>query len=350
MRKIKYIQKDELRELLDYIREYKQIIFVDNIANIGSPIGNKAYIADGKVTINIVTKRANKTTGYEFRKDCVENIKPITGADAFRVLSQYCKIEKVDTKKELSARPFMYYNKKYNKQRHKAYGYDLNSAYSYAMLGEMPDTTQKVGEFRIVEEGELGFKEGLKVKSDGTEYPDLKMVEPGKYADIIFKSMPSPFTKFVETWYKRKANAKNKVEKAKAKGMLNFSIGFLQKRNPYLRAAIITRCNNLMMDLVDKNTLYCNTDSLVSLERRLDIEENLGTEIGQWKIEHTGDFAYIGYNYQWNLEKPSYRGVPNSWFKDDYDILKDGIPRFGNVYELNHDTLELMEVIYEKEG
>ena len=350
MRKIKYIQKDELRELLKYIKEYKNIVFVENIEDIENPVGNRAFIADGKVTINIVTRCANKTIGYEFRKDCVENIKPITGADAFRVLSQYCKIEKVEVKKDLSARPFMYYNKKYNGQRHKAYGYDLNSAYSFAMLGDMPDTTQKVGEFRIVKEGELGFKEGLKVKSDGTEYPDLKMVEPGKYADIIFKSMPSPFTKFVQTWYKRKANASNKIEKAKAKGMLNFSIGFLQKRNPYLRAAIITRCNNLMMDLVDKNTLYCNTDSLVSLERRLDIEKNLGTNIGQWKIEHTGDFAYIGYNYQWNLEKPSYRGVPNSWFKDDYDILKDGVPKFGNVYELNHDTLELMEVIYEEEG
>ena len=350
MKKIKYIQKEELRELLKYIKEYKHIVFVDNINTVKTPIGNNAYIADGKVTINIVTKTAKKIVSYEFRKDCVENIKPITGADAFRVLSQYCKIDKIEVKKELSARPFMYYNKKYNGQRHKAYGYDLNSAYSYAMLGDMPDTTEVVGEFRIVNEGELGFKESIKFKSDGTEYPDLKMVEPGKYADIIFKSMPSPFTKFVETWYKRKANAKDKVEKAKAKGMLNFSIGFLQKRNPYLRAAIITRCNNLMLKLVDKNTLYCNTDSLVSLVKRDDIEANLGKDIGQWKIEHTGDFAYIGYNYQWNLEKPSYRGVPNSWFKDDYDILKDGVPTFGNVYELNHDTLELMEVIYEKEG
>ena len=348
MKKINYINKEEFINILNYAKLYKNIIFLKNLNEIKQPIGNNAYIIDGRVTINIVLKKKNKVNRYEFRKDCIEYIKPLTGADAYRILSQYCKIHIINLKKELSARPFLYYNKKYNNTRNYAYGYDLNSAYSFAMLGDMPDTTQKLGEFRIVQPGEIGFKESLKENIDGTNYPDLVMVEEGKYADIIFKKISSPFIKFVKNWYNKKLNAKDKIEKAKAKGVLNYSVGFLQNRNPYIRATIITRCNNLIKSLVDKNTLYCNTDSLVSLTKREDIEEKLGSNIGEWKLEHEGNFAYIGFNYQWNLDKPSYRGVPNSWFKDNYDILKDGIPDFGNVFYLDHENLKLVEVSYEK--
>ena len=139
--------------------------------------------------------------------------------------------------------------------------------------------------------------------------------------------MESPFKKFVNRWYEEKKNAKTKQQKAKAKGMLNYSVGYLQRVNPFLRSTIIYYANKMIKDLVDENTLYCNTDSLVSLVPRNDL--NIGTNIGEFKVEHEGQFAFRGFNYQWD-NSVSYRGIPKSWFKPGFDILVDNIPQIGN--------------------
>ena len=92
---------------------------------------------------------------------------------------------------------------------------------------------------------------------------------------------------------------------------------------------------------MDEDTLLCSTDSLVSKRKRDDLE--IGTEIGQFKLEHEGDFCYDGMNYQWNLEIPTYRGIPKSWFKKGWDIAKDKVPKFGNLYSFDKSRLNLIK-------
>ena len=125
-------------------------------------------------------------------------------------------------------------------------------------------------------------------------------------------------------------NAKTKAEKRKAKEYLNFCVGFLQNRDPYTRAQIVGLANDLILSLIDENTLYCNTDSIVCLKEREDLK--LGEDIGEWKIEKKGLFAFKGFNYQWDFDPPSIRGKTKSYFDSGWDILKDDLPVCKNMY------------------
>ena len=90
-------------------------------------------------------------------------------------------------------------------------------------------------------------------------------------------------------------------------------------------------------------------------ERRPDIEALVGPEIGQFKIEHKGSFAYNGSGYQWNYESPSIRGRSKEWFKNAYpngfDILRDEIPFMANKYEFNKEKgiIELCDLQQKEE-
>ena len=128
---------------------------------------------------------------------------------------------------------------------------------------------------------------------------------------------------------------------------MNLAVGYLQRVNPILRTFVLSYANERIKSFVDENTLYSNTDSIVSLVQRPDIEEHLSNEIGDWKLEHQGDFAFKGFCYQWNYNAPSYRGISKAWFKPEYDILKDELPKHGNKYYFNKDTVQI-EAINEK--
>ena len=121
--------------------------------------------------------------------------------------------------------------------------------------------------------------------------------------------------------------------KRKAKEYLNFCVGFLQHRDPYTRAQIVGLANDRILSLIDENTIYCNTDSIVSLTERPDLE--IGNDIGQWKVEHRDKFAFVGYNYQWGTGLPSIRGKPKTDFEEGWDILKDELPDCGNKFKYN---------------
>ena len=133
------------------------------------------------------------------------------------------------------------------------------------------------------------------------------------------------------------------------KNIMNMAIGYLQRVNPILRTFVLDYANKRVKSFINDDTLYCNTDSIVSLTRRFDIEENLGDGLGQWKLEHFGDFAYKGFCYQWNKSIPSYRGVSKSWFKPDFDILVDELPECGNLYFYNQKTNQIERLSNEKD-
>ena len=228
----------------------------------------------------------------------------------------------------LSASPILWYNPKYEGQWIDAYSYDLNSAYSSAMLGLMPDTSNgwRVGK---IKKGEIGFQEVLNPKNE-----DVTMLVPqySGFSLYVFPLMESPFKSFVDHWYQiKKTSPKGSRERQKAKEVLNFSVGYLQRINPFIRAAIIGRCNSIIEKLIDPDTtLFCNTDSITS---KVPLDITIGDGIGEWKVEKVGKVAYIGNNYQWYDGDVIFRGIPKRWFPRGWDITKDPIPQFGNEYE-----------------
>ena len=338
-----YISYQEMNKHLEYCKEHRKIVY-------SAPtnfIGYNAYIEDKQVFFTLTYKRHDKVIKYICRKDGKEDRQCINGMSAYVTLtSNYYKVPDFrgdsqvrkylgyledQNKFAKTARPFLYFNPKYEGIRLKAIGYDINSSYSAAMVKPMPDTTKPYRLYGIIKEGEeIGFT----LTGDNLE-PRFK-----GNAFFIFPLIESPFTNFVNIWYNKKAQARDKEEKAYAKEVLNYCVGYMQKTNPFLRATIIYYANKEIIDNKDENTLYCNTDSIVSLTKR---DLPLGTGLGQYKIEHEGEFAYKGSSYQWDKDIPSYRGIPHSWFKKGWDILVDTVPDNGNTLRYNNYKLEVID-------
>lgn len=294
---------------------------------------DQAFIVDRMKFFELSYNNGGYRCTYIFNKANAdtEDHRQITGMQAFNVLCRMSHVNKVIKDKmeaPFSAAPLLYYNEKYNNTRHDAICYDMNSAYSWAMLQDQPDTS-KPPKAKYIDKDEIGFD------LDGNR-------QTSGFSIYVFKLIPSPFKRFVYHYYEMKRNPKNKSEKRKAKEYLNFSVGFLQGRDPYTRANIIGLCNERIESLIDENTLYANTDSIVSMVERPELE--IGDEIGQWKVEHRGKFAYREYSYQWNNDVPSVRGKPKEYFQKGFNLLTDDMPLCDNIYEFDR----VKGVIYEK--
>lgn len=318
-KKIKYCDFNEINSHLKYCYDFRDIQFRQKIK--GETFGVKAFIVDRLKYFELSYRYGDNACTYIFDKSSgdTEDHQQITGLEAFRVLSMYTHINRIVESKEeapFSAKALLWKNKKYEGKRVDAIAYDMNSAYSYAMLQDMPDTSIPP-KTKYIQPGEIGFDlEGNRQTSG--------------YSIYVFRLMESPFKKFVYNYYEKKKNAKTNAEKRKAKEYLNFCVGFLQNRDPFTRAQIVGLANDLILSLIDENTIYCNTDSIVSLKERPDLK--IGTNIGEWKQERKGKFAFVGFNYQWDLEQPSVRGKTKSYFNTGWDILTDELPECSNIY------------------
>lgn len=355
MKKYVYLQSaEEMKELLDKIRGKGVVRFYSyDERKAGEDLRMMTFIDDRMVEVEITTRFADKdhkAVTYVFRKDGVFG-QFINPAVAYTTLQHYYKapdmkgfkingLEMEITEKGSfanSAAPIVGFNKKFDNAEHVMWVYDLNSAYAASMCCPIPDTEHPITtDGGFVKAGQVGFLDD----------PKCTMVTEG-YADVIFPLMESPYKKFAEKYYKMKKNAKNPAEKAKAKQMLVYAVGFLQRHNPFIRACIVHRCNKYIRARIDENTAMWNTDAIYSLVPRTDLK--MGDGIGQFKLEHDGVLIrHKQCNYQIG-EEVTYRGVPKSWFDkaDGWNILTDEVPQEGNVYEINHETLELEEINYE---
>lgn len=179
----------------------------------------------------------------------------------------------------------------------KCWSYDVNSAFPFAMLQQMPDTRQKPKYNAEIGKHEIGF-----YKHGGV------CITPGEIADIVFPLMDSPFKEYVVKTYIKKTNS-DEINKMKCKAMLNYPTGLLARKNIFLRNALVFYSNQYIQKFVDENTVYCNVDCIVSLVPRYDIP--IGPSIGQFKQEHVcEDFKYLkAMFYQWGNEC-HYPGIP----------------------------------------
>lgn len=353
-KKIKYVTLKEFNEHLAYCKKYKNIIFGER-ERFGRPIDANLVIKT--INVYLTYRKGLEICTYAIRLDGEGQLQKTTGMKAYAALCRYYKVPNMKDKKiykreveEIngksivswnidSAVPLLYSNPVHQgKEIEKAYEYDLVSAYGWALTQPIPDTTKKPRFYDIVKEGEIGFL------ADGS-------ITFNSLANVIFPLMESPFKGFVKKWFNEKCSD-DKERSAKGKQMLNYSVGYMQRTNPFIRNTIVNRCTMYIESLIDENTLYCNTDSLISLVERKDL--NIGSDLGQFQIKHQGQFRYVGYNYQWNGELPIYRGVSKKWFEEfkrrnkrDWNILYDTIPDSAfNQYYFDEKKLKIIKKEY----
>lgn len=357
----------EVNELISLISKYGL-----NVVKIGRDCEIKtlnAYLAikkDLKLNSNIIielkqTKLCITTMYYKEFKPCTytfnlneEEMFVNSGHKCFAEFSKYFKMPRANTYQNkllnmwfneekgnyaCSASPAINYNRKYeNQELHDVWEYDLNSAYSSVLLDEVPDLYHPLWkQDQYVKKGYIGFYID----------DDLTMVEAGGHADVTFPLIKTPekLKEFCIKWYNKK-NESTGNAKLEAKAMLNLPIGYCQRYNPFFRSYVVHKCNLEIVNLLDQDSIFWNTDALFSLKRRPDLE--IGTDIGQFKEKHFKTVRYIGNSYQTDDELPVYRGVPKAWFRRfekengrKFNILIDEIPQDKNMYSWNWDKLRL---------
>lgn len=334
-----------------YYGEYNELIK----KNSGIALYGSAFILDKKVKFELLTRYKGTITRFICYKDGRDNMEGAVGAQIFTNFSKYWKTPRYNIPQEdengeplcnydrVSATPALDFNAEYEGQRIQAWGYDLNSAYSATMLKGWIDTSKPPKAKIIDPETEIGFR-----YDDDNDRWEL---QHRGYSLHVFEKCETPaeVRRYIVKWYsvkKKAAAAGDKKLKLQAKQHLNFVVGYWQRVNPWLRAYVVCSCNEFIESLIDENTLLWNTDSIVSKVRRYDLEQDLGAGIGQWKLEHEGVVAYLGCEYQWNNEIPTYRGQPKTWFPKDWDILRDPVPIYGNLYYYDKDENLLKEINY----
>ena len=295
-----------------------------------------------------------KPTRYVFWLD--GKIRPVfSGFQAFSKLQQYCfrappakryNCEAIDRQlnKEtgcyaFSAGPIIGYNPKYEGQElHNVYEYDIHSAYSSIMLKHVPNVNHPYFN-TYIRKNQVGFNLDDKC---------TMLTTPGCFAEVVFDliELTPDKRKYIENLYLKKEEAMTDEESAEAKLMLNASIGYYQRYNPFVRAYIVHSCNKVISDLLDDDSILWNTDAIFSLKRRPELE--IGNNIGQFKETVIDRFVYKGNNYQINYEKPKFRGICGWWFPKDWDMLKDPVPQRCNKYIFDNNRIIENKEYYEK--
>lgn len=306
-----------------------------------------AFVEDDGFKIKVTWKPGDKAQCIIFDKDGKHQIK-LEPKNAVSQMSRAYKIERIEeygiNPKDIPpAKPLLYKNKKFDGKETIAYEYDLTNAYAQMLKEPLPDT-KTIKRNRYVKSGEIGF---IAIGND------LLIVNPGAEveADYVFKLMESPYIKWVDRLFQRCEKAQTKEEKDEVKSVYRFAVGDLQNINPFWRATIVQRCNKLIKYYMDENTIYCNTDSIVSSVRRYDIEADTKYN---WKLKRCGEkfkWRKAHIDYQWNDETPTLRGAKkryieyyNKTHEEKFDILKDKIPNeLQHQYYLDRESFQIKE-------
>lgn len=321
----------------------------------GERLTNKAFMEETDVIFRVGYEWAGKRhVAWCWLDDGRQNEAAVPGKDAYAVMSRYYKAPQMpdeicakfnadgtENLHYLTSAPLLYSNPAFQGKETDAICYDLNGAYGWALEQPIPDTT-KIERDRDLKEGELGFL----IEAEETTLGwgrCLKLTFKG-FASFAFKAMPSPYLKFVDRWHRERANSSDPKTKSKAKAVINESIGYLQLKNPFIRACVVERTTKRIESLMDEDTVYCNTDCVCSAKPRPDIP--VSPNLGDFKIEHEGKVRLLGYNYQWGESIPTYRGIPKSAFRRfeeregrKFDILKDEAPDRDSGKLITFDTI-----------
>lgn len=237
-----------------------------------------------------------------------------------------------------SAKPILGFNKKFDNTEHSVVVYDLNSAYAEPLADKIIDTyNPRYSDY--VGKDEVGFK---------FDDDNLKMLHEGEPADIIFPIIESPYKDFARKYYDIKKTApKGSKKRNEAKEILVITVGLWQNVNPYLRAFIVGKCNEKIEYFVKKykdKVCMWNTDAVYCTEPIEELDNLIGEDIGQFKIEYQGTFRQKGQNYQKvDNNETSYRGVMKALFDKDFNLLTDELPKPILPYAVDKQTFKIIK-------
>lgn len=350
----KCISINEMIELIDRLNKLGYYCHTESFVDWALAVRdwdfplNHYFLEDSSVHVHLTAKFFNNEKQrfyiyeYSCRKDTEENVVEHYIAPSFVSaqirgnwqikLHETCEYDKA----EMTSAGELYVNPKFEGQRVKAIGYDLNSAYGYFAREPIPDTANPLGQ-GFLSDNQVGFL-----------HEDIYLVavfKKGEYCHERYNLIESPYIRYMNTMYERRSKyKKGSFEREKYKCMINYAVGLIQKINPQIRACIIGRCNEYIKYFIDKYKdiiVMSNTDSIVSIEPIEEIEAKLGEGLGEWKKEHDEYISIRGRNqYRWDSDQVRFSGLPKNWVEQwekihgrKWDILLDEMPIGYNLYE-----------------
>lgn len=334
MRKMQLKDYLEVNKLLDTIEKYSTVhwnnVYQDKFHDPllkNCSLSYHSYVKFNPVTVEISTSYGyiNKPCTYYFNRNDTEAYL-IKGSEEYGLFKRCCKeylpdysqdkfsikrLGKHENKFDNKQSGILMYNEKYNgiKDLH-VYQYDLNSAYASIIYNKWLDTRKPMYD-HILEENEHGFIILDKL---------YLVTDVGARVDIAFPVIDTPdsIKRYCDRWYAKKSNPKDDKEKIRAKHQLTDSIGYLQYKNPYLRAWIVELCNRNMECLIKAypdNWLLVNTDAIYLTKQ---IPLTIGNKIGQFKLQE-GNLTLKGVNYT----SEEFGNVLRGTYESFYDIINN---------------------------
>lgn len=261
--------------------------------------------------------------------DTLADKKTNVGGLAFKSLNRLAikYNEQIDinfNKYNFSWEPYLWYDERYQYLNlENCYQYDINSAYLYYSHYPLP-YGEPVAENRRVEQGEIGFRikqTNLCQEQTGELSEILVPVFEGQ-ADVIFKTkIYQCLCEYADKAFKERKKITDPDEKALFKIKQYALFGTLKYHNCFITAAIVGYLTRDLRKLKSKtpNVIMCTIDSITSIGPIENID--LGNEMGQFKLEHTGNFYYCSTGKKkWN----------DKWIAKGMDHEKQEAVREGN--------------------
>lgn len=310
-----------------------------------------AYLYQGKSWLKLTYKKGKNQEDWvsictnlaqDYNKDFKEGTQ-IKGAEAYRYFRRFVEIEDF-VPEDLAFNPclpFQYKNDNYiGKRIDNCIGYDLNKAY-LSFCKDLKGPIKFLRYNSYPNEGEVGYDAAGNMLIGPSDHMCVYIFTYGLIPGI-------------NNWVTKLADKINTTEDPKYKQYANYAIGYLVYHHPILRHTIMLKAESTMKGLIDSNTLYSNTDSLVSMVERPDL--TISDQVGDFKIEHQGSFIFYSQGkYQWNtgMQNISAKGVSKgkliNYCKqkgkslEDYkleDITED-LERAENPWKFNRSTLKI---------
>lgn len=272
------------------------------------------WITVNNINITLTYKLGSKW--FNFRTNITKNYpknfvqKPFDPIAAYSTFSRVVKPLEIPRHDVENIGPYVNHHLDRKGTYEYAICYDVNKAYFNTFTKPMP--LDIIGYNRKPKKDEVGFNTA-----------GIPVIGPSNlFCEFIFRlGQHKGLCKYSEIMLKHMNDAPDK--KPYFKFCINASVGNLANHNPFLRNMIVWYNNTFIKSKVDKNTIWSNTDSIVSTVKRPDLE--IGDKIGQFKVEHEGRFIQAGTGYQW---------------LDDNIVTNSGISR---------DKIKIFEQVYNRQ-
>lgn len=296
--------------------------------------GYHRYINDKTLYITLTYKIGGQWRSYKTNKAKVYDegytqtvVDPIRAYTIFSRVVKPVKIPEVDRDKVHNIGGYTDFHPDKKGHYVRAICYDVNKSFFNACKNMMPTTI--VDKYCAPKLGEVGFPAS-----------GIPVIGPSDHiCYYVFKlDWHDGLRRYVDLYSQKLKKATDPNVRRRLKDEINLSIGNLAHHNPFLRNMIVWWSNEFIKSKVDDNTIWSNTDSIVSSVPRPDLE--IGDDVGQFKIEHDGEFIQNVTGYQWVTDHViRWKGVSQ-------DRIKIFEKKEGRQFLIDRDDLSTVQNLY----